>query len=587
MNNTMNLTSDFPKTTEKHPSNRVLNNDYAPSRNFFESDLILRHFLKNYTSAEGYAYMQNKWQTLGKEAALDMDELSLLADKKSPELVKRNKFGETINEIRFHPAYHTLTEIALRSEMFRVKWQPELRQQFHKEIHRLGFASFFLFGMSEGGLPCPLCMTDGVARLIDMHCDAEDKERLLKHIYTDKLEELYTGAMFLTEKAGGSDVGANLVSATHLDGKYYLLNGEKWFCSNANAEIIFALARTNPEIKGTKGLSIFLIEKQKPNGTPNEMNIVRLKDKLGVRSMASAECILTDTVGKLIGEEGEGFKIMTDMINLSRLYNAQGSLSGMRRALIEVYQFLKFRTTFGTDALNHALIREKLTELSSLYTATFYMTWEAIRSLDMADNGDEAQAQILRLLTPMVKKTAAEAGVYLIREAMELMGGMGYIEDGVMPKLMRDTMVLPIWEGAGNIMVLDMLRASMKSNGFSLMIQQIGEQFAHISEEHTYLNQELRKLTELAKALLNTDKETMELSAKFMFERLASLYQIALLQQYTDSESQTWIAPAQDYLIRKLKKSALSLQKPLERQKVEEMIAWQISNCELLVKSSN
>ncbi len=576
MNDTMNLTSDFPKTTENHSQNRVLSKHYSPSQNFFESDLILQHFLKKYISAEGFAYMHNKWQTLGREAAQVMDELSLIADKQSPELIRRNKLGETINHIRFHPAYHTLTEIALRSEMFRVKWQPKLREQFQKEVHRLGFASFFLFGMSEGGLPCPLCMTDGVARLIDLHCEAEDKERLLKHIYTDKLEELYTGAMFLTEKAGGSDVGANLVSATHLKEKYYLLNGEKWFCSNANAEIIFALARTNPEIQGTRGLSIFLIEKQKPDGTPNEMNIVRLKDKLGVRSMASAECILTDTVGKLIGEEGEGFKIMTDMINLSRLYNAQSSLSEMRRALIEVYQFLNFRTTFGTEALNHALIREKLTELSSIYTANFYMAWEAIRALDLADNGDEEQTQILRLLTPMVKKTAAEAGVYLIREAMELMGGMGYIEDGIMPKLMRDTMVLPIWEGAGNIMVLDMLRASMKSNGFSLMIQQIGEQFAKILEENEYLNQELTKVTEIAKALLNTDRDTMELSAKFMFERLADLYQIALLQQYLDDESQTWIAPAQAYLIKKLKKSSPSLEKPLDRPTVEAMIAWNI-----------
>lgn len=185
--------------------------------------------------------------------------------------------------------------------------------------------------MSEGGLPCPLCMTDGAARLIDCYCEPENRERLLHHIYTDSADELYTGAMFLTEKAGGSDVGANLVTATHLEGKYYALNGEKWFCSNANAEIIFVLARTNPEVQGTRGLSIFLVEKNKPDGTKNTMEVVRLKDKLGVRSMASAECILQDLLGKLVGKEGEGFKLMADMINLSRLYNALVSLSEMRR----------------------------------------------------------------------------------------------------------------------------------------------------------------------------------------------------------------------------------------------------------------
>jgi len=567
-------TTQNPKTSAKHPQNRVLDASYQPSQNFFESDEMLKHFLQKYTSPEGYQYMLDKWQTLGKEAAQDMDELSLLADKNTPELVKRNRLGETINEIRFHPAYHTMTEIALRSEMFKVKWHPELRKRFETEIHRLGFASVFLFGMSEGGLPCPLCMTDGVARLIDRYCEEGDKNRLLSHIYTQDLEELYTGAMFLTEKAGGSDVGANLVSANYLEDKYYLLNGEKWFCSNANAEIIFALARTNPEIKGTKGLSIFLIEKQKPDGSRNEMDIVRLKDKLGVRSMASAECILTDTVGKLIGEEGEGFKIMTDMINLSRIYNALGSLSEMRRALVEAYQFLTFRTSFGTSALNHALIREKLTELTSIYTANFYMTWEAIKSLDQADNGNEDQAQILRLLTPMIKKTAAQAGVYVIREAMELMGGMGYIEDGVMPKLMRDTMVLPIWEGAGNIMVLDMLRASMKSQGFTKMITQIQEQFEQIETGQTLLFEELKTVIDLANQLPKADKDTIELSAKFLFEKMSSLYQIAMLQQYKDEQSQSWINPAMQYLIQNLQKKTLSLQTPLDKETVIQMMAW-------------
>lgn len=558
------------KTTPQHPQNRVLAKEFRKSENFYESDLMLLHYLQKYTSADAHHYMQPKWSKLGKEAAQKMDALSLLADKYSPQLVKRNHLGETINEIQFHPAYHILTQIAIDSEMFRVKWQPDLRQQFQNELHKLGFASFFLFGMSEGGLPCPLCMTDGVARLIDLHCSPEDKNRLLPHIYASNLEELYTGAMFLTEKAGGSDVGANLVSASHWQGDYYLLNGEKWFCSNANAEIIFALARTNPEVKGTKGLSIFLIEKQKPDGSPNTIDVVRLKDKLGVRSMASAECILTDTVGKLVGKEGEGFKIMTDMINLSRLYNAVGSLSQMRRAIVEVYQFLSFRHSFGKQALSHSLIRAKLTELSAIYTANFYMVWEAIASLDAADNGNEEKGHLLRLLTPMLKKTAAEAGVYVIREAMELMGGIGYIEDGIMPKLFRDTLVLPIWEGAGNIMVLDMLRASLKSNGFLIMTQHIRQEL----QADTFLMQELEKIEKLAHLLPQDDPDALEFTAKALFEKLAKLYQIALLSKYQDEESSTWITPAFQFLKENLQKQDLAIQKPLELKTLEDMLAW-------------
>jgi alkylation response protein AidB-like acyl-CoA dehydrogenase len=559
------------KTTVNHPKNKVLDKNFRKSQNFYESDLMLRHYLRKFVSVEANEYMYPKWNTLGQKAAQVMDSLSLLADKYPPQLIKRNHLGETINEIQFHPAYHTLTQIAIASEMFKVKWQPDLRKRFQKELHKLGFTSFFIFGMSEGGLPCPLCMTDGVARLIDLHCKDEDKARLLPHIFASNLEDLYTGAMFLTEKAGGSDVGANLVSATHWKDDYYLLNGEKWFCSNANAEIIFALARTNPEITGTKGLSIFLIEKQKPDGSPNTMDIVRLKDKLGVRSMASAECILTDTVGKLVGKEGEGFKIMTDMINLSRLYNAVGSLSQMRRALVEVYQFLSFRKSFGKQALEHSLIRAKLTELSAIYTANFYMVWEAIASLDASDNGDEEKSQLLRLLTPMLKKTAAEAGVYVIREAMELMGGLGYIEDGVMPKLMRDTMVLPIWEGAGNIMILDMLRASLKSQGFSVMTKQIAD---NLQNDELLLN-ELKKLQHLAHNLPQNDQDMLEYTAKLLFEHLAKLYQIALLKKYEDQESKAWIQPAFEYLKQNLHKQELGFSKPISKEIVEMMLAWE------------
>ncbi len=566
------ITGSFPKTTEKHPQNRVLSAEYKASQNFYESDQILKHFLKKFLPENAWQYMLGKWQKLGKQAACDMDLLSQLADKNPPQLIKRNFFGETINEIRFHPAYHTLTQIAIDSEMFRVKWQPDLREKFKNELHKLGFASFFLFGMSEGGLPCPLCMTDGVARLIDKFAKEEDKQRLLPHIYASNIEELYTGAMFLTEKAGGSDVGANLVSATHWKQDYYLLNGEKWFCSNANAEIIFALARTNPEIKGTKGLSIFLIEKQKPDGSPNTMEIVRLKDKLGVRSMASAECIFTDTVGKLIGKEGEGFKIMTEMINLSRLYNAVGSLSQMRRALIEAYQFLKYRISFGVPALQHSLIRTKLTELASIYVATFYLTWHAIHTLDKADNNSKQDAELLRLLTPMLKKTAAEAGVYLIRESMELMGGIGYIEDGVMPKLLRDTLVLPIWEGAGNMMVLDMMRASVKSEGLQIMLAFIEEQLG----QSEFMMQEIQTIQRIACKLAHTDKDTAEATAKPLFERLALFYELALMKFYQDQESIKWIEPALQYFWQKLQSASLSLQKPLPISEIEKMIAWTI-----------
>ena len=564
-------------STARYPKekNKVLTSEFRPSENFYKSDAILRHYLEHNVSKEGLEYMQDKLDYTGAEAAGPMNALSLAADKNVPELVKRNFFGENINEISFHPSYWELMKTAVKSEMFRVKWQPTLRKKFLKETHRLGFAAGYLYAMGESGQFCPLCMTDGAARLIELFADEDDKARLLAHIYTDNAAELFTGAMYLTEKTGGSDVGASITTATYRDGKNYLLNGEKWFCSNANADIIFALARTDDGIKGTKGLSIFLVEKQLPDGERNPIDFIRLKDKLGVRSMASAECNLTDTVGKLIGNEFEGFKVMVEMVNLSRLYNSVAALSNSRRALIEAYQYLNTRKTFGKTAIDHALIRTKLTELGALNVANFYLVWRAVKALDNADNGNEQEAQLFRIINPMAKKWSAEKGVYIVRESMELMGGIGYIEDGVMPKLMRDMMVLPIWEGSGNIIILDMLRALAKSEGFKAVATEISKSAARSAEYGSFLKEELAKIISFGEQLRALSQDEMEATARVFFEKLTSLYQISLLIDALDDTSRAWIAPALKYLVNKYGGDELKAVQPLSVEEVAGLIGWE------------
>ncbi len=568
-------TQETNKIAYPQHKNKVMEN-YRLSRNFYHSDKILRNYFKHNVSAGGYAYMQDKLEYTGAQAAGIMNELSLLADKKGPELVKRNFTGENVDEIRFHPAYWQLMDIAVKSEMFRVKWEPGLQQKFNTEKQRLGFASGYLYAMSESGQYCPLCMTDGVARLIDLFCRDEDRARLLPHIATANADDLYTGAMFLTEKTGGSDVGASITVAEHLDDDVYLLNGEKWFCSNANAQLIFALARTNNDVKGTRGLSIFMIENPLPGGERNYMEVIRLKDKLGVRSMASAECILRNTKGKMVGKEFEGFKVMIEMVNLSRLYNSVAALSASRRALIEAYQFLNGRVTFGKPALEHALIRTKLTELAALNVANFYLVWRAIEALDKADNGDKKEAQLFRIINPITKKWSAETGVYITRESMELMGGLGYIEDGVMPKIMRDVMVLPIWEGSGNIIVLDILRAFFKSEGFDTLSAEIENTAGKNTDNARFLRSSLQQLKSFAENLKQMPQPEMEASAKPFFERLTSLYQISVLLDNLNEESGAWILPSVKYLIEKYTANGLSPVKPLSVEEVKNMVAWNI-----------
>jgi acyl-CoA dehydrogenase len=509
--------------------NRVLMTGHRSSQNFYQSDLLLKDQLVKLLSPVVFAQIEPYLEQIGHQAATQMDALSLTAEKSGPTLIKRDKWGENIDAIQFHPAYWELMQIAVSSGMMRLKWEPSSRTKFKGDRHKIGFAIGLLYAMSESGQYCPLCMTDGVAHLIDQFCSEEDRERLLPHIYSEKLEDFFTGAMFLTEKAGGSDVGANLVRAEALEDGRYALFGEKWFCSNVNGQIIFALARTDAAIAGTKGLSIFLIERTLPDGSRNPIEIVRLKDKLGTRSMASGECLLNGTIGKMVGPEFQGFRVMAEMINLSRMYNSVAALAGGRRALIEAYQFLNFRKTFGKCAMEHALVRAKLWELSSLHTASFYMVWRAIQAMDRAEQGDQEEAHLLRLLTPMVKRESAEIAVYLCRESMELMGGMGYIEDTVVPKTMRDVMVLPIWEGAGNIMILDMLRASAKSQGLKIMLAEIEGICLKNPELAASILNECRQLGQQIPALGHLSQDAMEFQAKALFLRLTRCYQSALV----------------------------------------------------------
>lgn len=536
---------------EQDPGNRVL--DAGPDRpgNFFRADRILRVELARRCSNAGLSWMVPRLDRLGVELATRMDRLSLDADQHGPRLETRDLYGERQDRIAFHPAYAELKRIAVDSGMFRVKWAPEPRARFAGERHRLGFAAGALYAMGEAGLYCPLCMTDGVARILDRHAAPEDRDRLLPRIATDRADALATGAMFLTEKAGGSDVGANRCVAEPADagqapgaGPWSRLYGEKWFCSNASAEIVLALARSEAGLPGTRGLGIYLVEPELPDGRPNPRRYLRLKEKLGVRSMASAEIDLDGVWGKRLGDPDQGFAIMTDMINLSRLYNAVTAVAIARRAIVEAWMHLRRRTVFGKPAVEHALVRERLAALASRWLGEHYLVWHTIQTLDEADAGaaggavaqsagkdgaGAAQAAArLRLLTPMVKRSSAAFSVYATRECMELMGGLGYIEHGIMPKLHRDALVLPIWEGAGNIMLLDMLRALRKSDAAEAVVDAFGRN----PEDRAALEAALAPLAKARKDVAVGDSpEALEWTSRPAFEALTRAVQRALIRE--------------------------------------------------------
>ncbi|RMH41984.1 MAG: DNA alkylation response protein [Deltaproteobacteria bacterium] len=448
------MTSDTPF--------RVLARPRAQSPNFYRQDPVLRRLLPTLVSQPAHDWLAPQLDRMGAAAAsAHVNRLSDVADKQSPVLRRYDPLGNRIDAIDYHPAYRELEELAYGSGMIACKYDPELRARFPGDLQVAGFALTFLFAQTECGLSCPVCMTDGVARLIELFGDDAQKRTYIPRLAARDRDALVRGAMFLTEKQGGSDVGANATRAVR-DGDRFRLYGEKWFCSNVDAEAILILARPDGAPGGTRGLGLFLMLRDLPDGTRNGYRIERLKDKLGVRSMPTGEVVIDGAVAEQVGALDRGFKQMAEMLNLSRLYNAFCSVSIVRRAAFEATDYLRARDTFGKPAIGHPLVRENLADLHAEEIAAKHAVFHLADQLDRADTGSERDAHLVRMLTPMVKYTTAKLAVWAASEGIELVGGNGYIEDSVMPRLLRDAQVLPVWEGTTNILVLDTLRAASK-----------------------------------------------------------------------------------------------------------------------------
>ena len=324
------------------------------------------------------------------------------------------------------------------------------------------------------GLFCPICMTDGVARVLELSGSGPLVKETIERLTTRDVSKLWQGAMFLTERQGGSDVGANRVTAREEKGRW-LLNGDKWFCSNVGAEAILALARMPGGPSGTQGLGLFLVLRHRPEGNGRTVVIHRLKEKLGVRSMATGEVTFAETEATLLGGVGEGFKQMAEMLNLSRLYNAVGSVAAMRRATLEALAYGAERRAFGQSLWSPPLWRSTMADVVAETLGAFGLAFEAVRALDRADSGDGEARRLARILIPMAKILCGKLAVQIVSEAMEAIGGNAYIEESILPRLLRDCQVLPIWEGTSNILSLDVLRANRRERAHESFFARVRE----------------------------------------------------------------------------------------------------------------
>ncbi len=425
----------------------------APNR--YRDDRALHRLLKRFLSAEAQKWADPVLDRMGAASAGKLDDWASQADKNPPRLQPRDRFGNRVDHLDFHPSYKKLQEFAYGEGIIGHYYDAGVRQTLGNAVEAVKFAQGYLFAQAEQGLYCPICMTDGTAYLIEKFGTEDQKARFLPNLLKGEWE----GAMFLTEKAGGSDVGATETVARPTKTPDYALQGEKWFCSNAGAELVMVLARPQGAPEGTTGLGLFALRRHLEDGRLNHLHLERLKDKLGTRSMPTGEVILNGSLAEPVGSLSRGFLQMTDMLNLSRLYNATASAAIMRRVLSESIRYAVVRHTFGHSLLSNPLVQARLVEMqveqeAALHLLFWLYGWRAKASA--------SEEKLVRMLTPLAKLTTARTAVQHASDAVELHGGCGYIEDWPLARMFRDAQVLPIWEGTTNILALDTFRALHK-----------------------------------------------------------------------------------------------------------------------------
>ena len=438
--------------------------------NLFHADPSYRGLLELHLDPKLCAHLLPHFERLGAMAGGELDEAALVADKNPPVLN-----GQRIEK---SPSYRKLEEIAfgeygLAAMSHRggvLGWPSPLPPA-------VKYALTYLYVQAEFGVCCPLSMTDALTRTIRKFADPALVARYLPGLASQDMDALTQGAMFMTEQQAGSDVGlVKTVARKENDG--WRLYGDKWFCSNADAGLALVLARPEDAPAGTAGLSLFLLPRTLPDGSPNRYRILRLKDKLGTRAMPSGEIRLAGALAWLVGDPRQGFKQMADMINMSRLSNGMRAAGLMRRALTEALFVARRRTAFGKPLIELPLMRRQLLKLMLPAEAARSVLFFISKELEKADAGDEPARRRVRLLTPLIKFRACRDARRVTGDAMEVRGGVGYTEEWSDPRLVRDAHLGSIWEGTSNIVALDVLRAIRREHCLEALLPELNERIA-------------------------------------------------------------------------------------------------------------
>ncbi len=451
--------------------------------NQYREDRVLRAYLQRNLPPEILAEIEPAFDELGELSGRDLYQKQLADRHNEPILTQWDAWGNRIDQIELSPLWQEAEKLAAHYGVVAAAYDTP----FGRFARQVQFALAYLFHPSTDVYTCPLAMTDGAARTLQLSGNAALIGRAFAHLTSRDPQQFWTSGQWMTESTGGSDVGLSETTASQDSEGVWRLSGRKWFTSATTSQVALALARPAGNPLGGKGLALFYLETRTADGRPNSIQVLRLKDKLGTRKVPTAELLLEGTPAVPVFVLRDGVRNMVPMLHLTRTWNSVTAVAFMRRGLVLARDFAARRVAFGAPLAQKALHADTLAGLQAEMEAAFHLTFflVALMGKDEAGETDAKEKTLLRLLTSVVKLTTGRQAVQTSSEVLEAFGGAGYVEDTGLPVLLRDSQVLPIWEGTTNVLALDVLRAISEAGGLAAYQQLLAKCADHV--QHTGL----------------------------------------------------------------------------------------------------
>jgi acyl-CoA dehydrogenase len=431
----------------------------------FDDDWMLRSHLARVLPPEVGTQVLPDLRALSELCAKELYPLQLADRLNEPVLIQWDAWGKRIDRIELTRVWQAAERLAAEHGVVAVAY--EARHGAFSRVHQ--FALAYLFAPATDMYACPLAMTDGAARTLLELNNRELIERAVPRLTSRDPARFWTSGQWMTELAGGSDVGRSETTARQDPDGTWRLYGRKWFTSAVTAPMALVLARPEGNPPGGRGLALFYVETRDAEGRPNRFQVNRLKDKLGTRKLPTAELTLDGTPAVPVAGLREGVRNIAPMLNITRLWNSVSAVAYMRRGLALARDYARKRVAFGAPLCDLPLHEDTLLHLEAEFAAAFQLAFYLVELRGQQEAGEigEADALLLRLLTPIAKLLTAKQAIAVASEVLECFGGAGYVEDTGLPVLLRDCQVLSIWEGTTNVLSLDALRALKAAGGLA------------------------------------------------------------------------------------------------------------------------